>query len=262
MTLKGIAEELSSRRRHFRPIRPLLRSATDVVSRRLLLRGVVQPSGSLRRLQHRSGAEFVYRRELGDLETIHEVWVEEIYRFPTTIAPEVIVDLGAHIGLASLWMAKHYGSTTIIAVEANPENADLARRNLEENAVTGSVINAAIAAEAGDGYFADLTQSNVGRLSDTGRPVKRITMEDVLRLVPAGKSIDLLKIDIEGGEVDVLSAPDRWIGSVKAIAAEFHPPVVDDAALVELLISKGFVHIRAPLAKTSANPGHFFLRTA
>jgi FkbM family methyltransferase len=261
LTLKGIAEELAVGRRHFRPIRPLLQSATDVVSRRLLVRGVVQPSESLRRLRHRSGVEFVYRRELGDLETIHEVWVEEIYRFPTAIAPEVIVDLGAHIGLASLWMAKHYGASTVIAVEADPENAALARRNLEDNGVTASVVNAAIAAGRGDGFFSHMIQSNVGRLADAGRPVKRITMDDVLRLVPAGKSIDLLKMDVEGAEAEVLAAPDHWIGSVKAIAAEFHPPVVDDVALVELLVSKGFVHTRAPLSKGSTNPGHFFLRT-
>ena len=34
--------------------------------------------------------------------------------------------------------------------------------------------------------------------------------------------IDLLKLDIEGGEVDVLGRSEPWIGQVDAVIAELH----------------------------------------
>ncbi len=43
------------------------------------------------------------------------------------------------------------------------------------------------------------------------------------------ETIDLLKMDIEGGEQALLTGDTAWLSSVNAIVAEFHPSVVDYA---------------------------------
>lgn len=201
--------------------------------------------------------KLAHRREAGDLDTIHEVWIDEIYRLPFPLHPEVVVDLGAHIGLASLWFATQYDALTVIAVEPNAENASLAKHNFDRNNVPGIVLEAAAAPVAGVGRFTATSRSNMGRLSTEGEPVELITMPQILELTPEGW-IDLLKIDIEGGESALFSGPTDWLGHVGCIVAEFHPPVVDDLALVRFLVSSGFQHFRPGLPET--NPGHFFLR--
>ena len=57
--------------------------------------------------------------------------------------------------------------------------------------------------------------------------------------------IDLLKIDIEGGEQALLTSNTEWLAAVDAIVAEFHPNVVDYAGLIERLVANGFRYVPA-----------------
>ena len=47
-----------------------------------------------------------------DIFEIREVWIDEAYRLTDGFSPMVVVDLGAHIGLTTLWLAKRYGPAT------------------------------------------------------------------------------------------------------------------------------------------------------
>jgi FkbM family methyltransferase len=211
-------------------------------------------------LHHRSGADLLYRRELGDIETIQEVWVHQIYCPPRPITARVIVDLGAHIGMATLWLAATFRPELIIAVEPNLDNVRLARRNFAYNEIPVVLLEGAIGASHGVGMFAKNTQSNVGRVGSSGSPVRLFTMMDILQFVPDGTDIDILKVDVEGSEEELFAQPEAWLPRVRTIIAEFHPPVVDDQALVRSLQRQGFDHVRGLPTAGSTNPGHFFFR--
>jgi hypothetical protein len=60
--------------------------------------------------------------------------------------------------------------------------------------------------------------------------------------------VDLVKIDIEGGEEALLRGPLEWLCQTKAIIAEFHPSAVDYPALTQLLEQHGFNFIPAGTA--------------
>ena len=96
-----------------------------------------------------------HNRMIGDNQGIREVWNDEVYRLPLDQSPKTIVDLGANIGLTSLWYAKRYEPTQIVAVEPVPANARLIRRNLEVNGITDitTVIEAAVGPESGTARF-------------------------------------------------------------------------------------------------------------
>jgi len=55
--------------------------------------------------------------------------------------------------------------------------------------------------------------------------------------------IDLLKLDIEGGEQELLRFQLEWLQRVDAIIAEFHPDCVDYPGLVAKLQQHGFRYI-------------------
>ena len=52
--------------------------------------------------------------------------MDEAYRLPFAIQPKVIVDLGANIGLTSIYLLRLYKPEILVAVEADADNAALA----------------------------------------------------------------------------------------------------------------------------------------
>ena len=58
------------------------------------------------------GLTIHFRWNRGDIQSLREVIFEECYRLPVDISPRTIVDLGANIGLASLYFhAKYHRSS-------------------------------------------------------------------------------------------------------------------------------------------------------
>ena len=136
----------------------------------------------------------------------------------------------------------------MIAVEPSPQNARLTRLNLEGNRIVAEVIEAAVGAHDGTAMFQDAGESNLGRLDDVagGRSVAVVSMDTLLQRLPPGAEIDLVKMDIEGGEGPLLQSGNlKWLGRVRSIIAEFHPEVIDYPAVIKSVESQGFRHIPA-----------------
>ncbi|MGB7680711.1 MAG: FkbM family methyltransferase [Candidatus Acidiferrales bacterium] len=201
----------------------------------------------MRQVRTRSGVTLCYRLNRGDLQSIREVWFEEAYRLPFPDPCGVLLDLGANIGLTSLWMAKRYPFTRIIAVEPVPSNAALARRNFELNGIKAEVLEAAVGAREGTGKFQVCRNSNQGKLSESGVPVAMVSVDFILEKF-ALPQLDLVKVDIEGGEQELFLGPTAWLDRTKAIIIEFHPTSVDYPLLTKLLEDRGFDFIRANTA--------------
>ena len=194
----------------------------------------------------KGGVKLHYRLNRGDLQSIREVWIDECYRLPFDLLPNRFVDLGANIGLTSLWFARRYGSHSIIAIEPSPDNARLTRLNLADNQIAAEVIEAAVGARDGTALFEDADDSNVGHINGIGgRRVTMISMETVLGKLSAGSEVDLVKMDIEGGEGPLLSDNLGWLGRVRSIIAEFHPTLIDYPAVIKTIEGQGFRYLPA-----------------
>lgn len=215
----------------------------DVLLFRMLGIGFRPGFNQLRTVRVQGDLVIHYRLNRGDIQSIREVWYDRAYSSPVTHDVSVIVDLGANIGLTSLWLYKEHNPHLIVSVEPSEGNYLLAEKNLADNGITAKVIHAAIGSSDGTGFFEESSQSNLGQLSDTGNIVDVISMQTVLDLLPGGSSIDLLKIDIEGGEEDLLDGDLAWLGAVKALLIEFHPDRVDMPALISRLQGTGFRYV-------------------
>ncbi|MBX9693393.1 MAG: FkbM family methyltransferase [Cyanobacteria bacterium] len=218
----------------------------------------IKPNNHPRQIWLRDGTCLTYRLNDGDLQSIREVWLDEAYRLPFKTKYEVLVDLGTNIGLTSLWLSKRYGFSTIVAVEPDSSNAKLARINFEKNNVQAEVIEAAIGPTDGSVLFQESESSNLGRVStDSGKAVRCLSMKTLL--VDSGVSnVDVLKMDIEGGEEALLRGDISWANQVKAIIAEFHPTVIDYAGAVQILQGAGYRYI--PANSAHANSMDSFVR--
>lgn len=200
-------------------------------------------SSELRTIRLHTGVQLRYRLNRGDLQGIREVWLDDVYRFPGYLGPvRTIVDLGANIGLTSVYLFSRHDGQRLVAVEPVPSNVALVRQNLDLNGIAGDVIEAVVGRSDGVSFFEDAVASNLGRIADQGRQVNAVSMQTILDRLD-GRDIDLLKIDIEGAEEELFSGDRAWLDSVRAMIIEFHPSIVDYEAIVAILEAEGFRHI-------------------
>lgn len=233
--------------REAKDFRSWLRLSQDFGISRLLKYLPKQIRNQERQVELRNGVKLRYRLNRGDIQSIREVLLEHAYRLAFPISNGVLVDLGANIGLTSVWLTKEYGFASVIAVEPDAGNAALARKNFDLNGIPGTILEAAIGPFDGTVRFQAAEESNLGRLSDEGELVRSISMRSVLNRFCLSE-VDLVKMDIEGGEEALLTGPPEWLYQTKAIIAEFHPNAVNYRALTQLLERHGFNHIRAGTA--------------
>jgi len=70
-------------------------------------------------------------------------------------------------------------------------------------------------------------------------------METLLGRLPSGAEVDVVKMDIEGGEGPLLKENLAWLRRVRSLIAEFHPEVIDYPAVIRSIESQGFRYIPA-----------------
>ena len=222
-----------------------LRFSTDLFLLRIMRLLPASLGAHEREIRLRGGIRLCYRLNRGDIESLREVWLDETYKLPFAAGSGVLIDLGANIGLTSVWLATHYQYSIIIAVEPLPDNARLARKNLSNNNIEAEVIEAAIGPNDGFVFFEEHETSNRGHISSSGREVKMLSMQTLLQKLPEGTPIDLVKMDIEGGEEALLKGSLVWLTNVRSVIAEFHPPDVDYLQAIKTIQAAGFDYIAA-----------------
>ncbi|WP_217921322.1 FkbM family methyltransferase [Miltoncostaea oceani] len=223
------------------------RLLTDVFVYRAI-RGhlVTRSDTAVRTVTLRDGQRVRYRRNRGDLQSFREVFYDRHYEPLPGMTARTILDVGANIGLTSIWLARQFPGAVIVAVEPAPDNADLVRQNAVLNGAQVTVVEGAVACTEGTTTFAASAESNLGRLAEGGDLVVRTTtLARLLDSFPSGRA-DILKLDVEGAEAEILLNDDGALQRVGAVATEFHPQVtgVADAVLEEALRSAGFTEAR------------------
>lgn len=185
-----------------------------------------------RRLNLAGGSvDLAYPDDPAIISDIINVLMEDEYGLATLPGPvETIVDIGANIGLFSLWARHHFPDARILAFEPNPDVYDYAKRNTERLGVDLSM--EAVGSERGAVrlFSPDESTRTVRALSDKDGKVPMITLDDVV--ARAGGRIDLLKLDCEGGEWEILKCAEA-LRKVKCVVMEYH--LTGDVSVEQLL---------------------------
>lgn len=218
--LRQLGHDLSGARRIMAPGASFRQYALDLIVYRLMVLFPMRDD-RVRTVDLRDGTRLSYRRNRGDIYVLREVWIDRAYQLPPGSEPRVVLDLGAHIGLVSLWLWRQYRTQTTVAVEPSAANAELAAANFAANGIDAQLIHAAVGPTVGRAFFSERPESHLGQLGERGDEVDTVTVESLLGSLPNGRA-DLLKIDIEGAGRHVLESLPRWAGAVDAIVGEFH----------------------------------------
>lgn len=160
-----------------------------------------------------------------DLKVFKAVMLEEEYRLEFRHAPAVIVDAGAHIGLAAVYFANRYPDARIFCLEPNPGNFEVLQSNIEqyENIVP---IKAALWNRREKLQWVDEDADDWAYRVKPGDDSSAAAVDAVdLSWLCAEfdiDAVDLLKVDIEGAEADVFASNTGWIEKIRVIAIELH----------------------------------------
>lgn len=162
--------------------------------------------------------------------------------WPLPPAP-LIWDLGANIGLTAAHLAAEYADGTIVAVELDAGNVEVARRNTQHLGSRCEVIHAGVWVTDERVEYANTTTQGFGIGGQGGEPVFAPGMmpQQILARHP-GRRVAFAKIDIEGAERRILYENCDWVEQVDSMKIEMHgrdmAKVTSD--MIDQLRSRGF----------------------
>jgi FkbM family methyltransferase len=193
-------------------------------------------------LRLRSGETLVLAEPL-DLVIFWLVFVRRHY--PVNPSDRVIFDVGANIGVFTIYAARQAPHAKIIAIEPFPETCLRLQRQVESNHIADRVVvlNCAVDEKSGRGEMdsAEGIPSQYRRIASdatttlnvrhrgaaalkkvAGIPVNTKTLADVLEIAHAD-NVDLMKMNIHGAEYGVLmNAPSSVLQHFTRIAVQHH----------------------------------------
>ena len=189
------------------------------------------------------------RKNSTDLMALTHVWlIEEYKRSQFEIKNnDIVIDIGAHIGLFSLQASQHCNHGHIYSFEPNKENFDLLFDNIESNNLKNvHIFNLAVSnSNKPIKLFENNDQSGHSMFSETSKftEVNSITLKEIFEKNKI-QSCDFLKLDCEGAEYEILqNLPKEYFPKIKKMVIEYHmadshPELLEN--LKKLLISENF----------------------
>jgi len=166
-----------------------------------------------------TGSSVFLRPGTADHFVYDEVFRGQEYALDIPQAPKLIVDAGAHIGLASVFFSMRWPRAKVIAIEPNSENFRMLQRNA---AAFPNII------PIQSGVWSKDTKLRIEnpdaatwsfRVVESADGFPAITIDSIIRRYGP---IDLLKLDIEGSEKTVLEHSASWIRDIPTLVIELH----------------------------------------
>jgi len=207
-------------------------------------------------------AGLTFRMNMGyasaSIDTLIDLWIDTAHRSLPGFRGEenaTILDIGANEGFYTLRMKQENPAARVLSVEPISTTYQLLTTNLALNPCTRSYVypvNAAAAAEhrhmemfrhsqvptVSSEHINQLDQPWIKPSSLQKEMVEAFSLNEMCRHAGFG-AVDLIKIDVEGAEVDVLQGAQEVLRRTLRIVVEWHSPALRDATIA-LLQKRGF----------------------
>ncbi len=201
-------------------------------------------------------------RNRSELSVYHHMFVERAYpleRFEETVAglDEIIVfDVGANVGQFAAVVFDHWRNARVHAFEPQgnlvPRIRELARVNGWDDRVTANWT--AVGATNGEAeFFVGSSPLGASLMRDkvAARAVRRTTRVSLTTLdgYAASRSLDavhVVKLDVEGAELDVLRGAQRVLATTRLLFVELHQGFSTFGEVAALVEPHGLVSLAPP----------------
>ena len=179
-------------------------------------------------------------QEGAEARNIVSVYMEKAYG--EIIDNSVIIDIGAHIGIYSIYTASKSKNIKVYAYEPMPSSFSLLSENAELNKLDNiCAFNLGVTAknEKRKLYIADISSDNslYGNNTMNYIEIECISLEDIF-VENEIDQCDILKVDCEGAEYEILfNTPDEYLRKITKICLEYHNQGVNEQYNIKKLKS-------------------------
>lgn len=179
-----------------------------------------------------------YFEDIGDFGLFCEIFCSEAYEQLLPEEADVIFDLGANVGVSTLYFRLRYPESTIHCFEPDPNNV---RRLYDQAAIIRDARIHNVALWSSNGTLSFHVDPHRGSLSSVSSvhdrqqkvDVQARTLDSLLQEKNI-REIDLMKFDIEGAEEEAFAVFDRF-NQVNALFGEIHADLCDADAVLSAL---------------------------
>lgn len=164
------------------------------------------------------------------------IFEDQLYKFNSDTDQPLILDLGANIGLATLYFKSLFPKAKVLAFEPDPNIFSVLKSNCTD--LDGVVLAQKAVSKSNEAVKFLPTNDDAGSLitsnhSGVGISVESIRLSELIS--EQDSEVEFLKIDIEGAELEVLLESSKQLAKVKRIFVEYHSFVAFTQRLDELL---------------------------
>lgn len=174
-----------------------------------------------------------------------EIFEQEIYKFKTSTRVPYIIDGGANIGLATIYLKRLFPTSKIVAFEPDSEIFKNLKHNIEafnfdqieliEKGLWNIDTSLFFKPEGADaGLIGEIDKNN----TSLEKKIKVVSLKPYLQ-----ETVDFLKLDIEGSETIVLKDIQGDLCKVDRIFVEYHSFIKQPQTLneiIDILTKAGF----------------------
>lgn len=181
-------------------------------------------------LNLKNGFKLKLRTKSTDIQAFLNVWLIEEYAMIGFEIREndTIIDIGAHIGLFTVYASQFCNNGRIFSFEPIRDNYSLLLENIEINNL--SIIRPFNLAVTGVRNKIKIYKSELDESAHTiygkGRDYVEVDSVSLKEIIDSNSiiSCDLLKLDCEGAEYEIMKTlPDEYLIRIRKICMEYHP---------------------------------------
>lgn len=155
----------------------------------------------------------------------------------------VVIDGGGNIGTVSTYLSRSFPKATIVLVEPDERNLEIARLNTEglgnvtlRRAALWSSCETLRLSGGADEADANAITVSAAPGADDADCVAATTIDNILAEIAGGELL-LLKIDIEGAESEAISGDAAWVTNRPVCIVEPHDWMIPGHASLQKLLS-------------------------
>ena len=167
------------------------------------------------------------RRDSTDLMALTHVWLIEEYKYPDFEIRETdtVIDIGAHVGLFTLYASQFCNRGKIFSYEPMKENYKILVDNVKNNNLVNiKTFNLAVSNSQSVKLYINDDESGHSMFSKSSNfiTVKSISLEDIFNQNNI-QECNFLKLDCEGAEYEIIeNLPTKFFEKIEKIVIEYH----------------------------------------
>lgn len=206
------------------------------------------------------GHPLYFRCGSSDVANLAQVFRDGAQAFPMQATPLRILDLGAYVGYAAVFLARRFPQAELLCVEPTPDSFRLLclntmpYRRISRRRVAAWHHPARLGVAAR--YYGDWGTQLQDQLPEEQRRIEALDVPGLLR--EAGwDQVDLVKCDIEGAETAVFADPlASWLHRLDTVAIETHEAIAPGSAAVVEACFPGTLFRRTTHGETTVYERH------